>query len=209
MQQIFKRNLTGLLISVITFSLYLFFPPLIFSFLLLSCLAYILLYEWSHFKYVLWITPFYPIGPFLLLLYMNQIPYLHYLVGNIFLYSFIFDTTAFFTGKYFGFYRLLPSISPKKTWEGLFGGMIAVFIILLLNPLNLSLNSTPIKISLALIIGLTATTGDLFESYLKRISDLKDSGSLLPGHGGLLDRFDSILAVTLLFYILYMYNLLL
>jgi phosphatidate cytidylyltransferase len=106
------------------------------------------------------------------------------------------DTGAYLGGSKFGKTKLLPRISPKKTWEGFFFGIIATLITayavcnLLPGPLDL-MN----WIALAIIVILFGTTGDLVESMLKRSVQVKDSGRLLPGHGGVLDRFDAFIFI--------------
>lgn len=107
--------------------------------------------------------------------------------------TFAVDTGAFFTGLTIGRHKLAPSISPKKTWEGVFGGAVASVgaVIGLAALLDL-----PVAVwqSVALGLSLTASgvAGDLFESWLKRQAGVKDSGSMIPGHGGMLDRIDSL-----------------
>ncbi|MBP2654917.1 MAG: phosphatidate cytidylyltransferase [Firmicutes bacterium] len=102
------------------------------------------------------------------------------------------DTFAFFTGSWLGKHKLAPAISPGKTWEGLAGGVFGsiVAVMIMGNLCNLYLTSSAL---LGLLIGIVAPLGDLAESALKRYAGVKDSSRLLPGHGGVLDRFDSIL----------------
>ncbi len=102
------------------------------------------------------------------------------------------DIGAFFVGRKYGKHPLAPKISPNKTLEGLAGGMVAVIIGLLIYAYYWSF-SWEIMLFFALLIGVAAPAGDLFESLLKRYCGVKDSGNILPGHGGILDRFDSIL----------------
>ncbi|MDR3563766.1 MAG: phosphatidate cytidylyltransferase [Negativicutes bacterium] len=115
------------------------------------------------------------------------------------------DTFAFFIGTWFGKHKLAPAISPSKTWEGLIGGvvgsMIATFTLGYLWHLA-SLHT----IFIGLFIGIVAPLGDLVESAIKRFSGVKDSGRILPGHGGVLDRFDSILfTVPTVYYYIYIF----
>lgn len=108
------------------------------------------------------------------------------------------DGFAYLFGKAFGKHRLAPHISPKKTWEGFIPALIcssALWFILLLFPgLNIEIWQC---IVFGLVCGIAGVIGDLVESRMKRNSGVKDSGSLMPGHGGLLDRFDSIFLVSL------------
>ena len=103
------------------------------------------------------------------------------------------DVFAYFTGRLFGKHFLAPDISPKKTIEGALGGLIAAIIAAYL--INSFLFITEFPLYTILILGisvwLAGTLGDLYESKMKRIVGIKDSGSLIPGHGGFLDRFDS------------------
>ena len=114
---------------------------------------------------------------------------------SLFLFVWCSDTFAYFTGKYFGKTKLLPSISPKKTIEGLLGGVVACGIAGYILSQYLDYYS-PIKwVAIGVAVGILGTVGDLLESMLKRQTEVKDSGTLLPGHGGILDRFDSVLFV--------------
>ncbi len=105
------------------------------------------------------------------------------------------DTGAFFVGRTFGRHRLAPAISPAKSWEGLVGGIIAAigmaFVILYRDRDDFL--SIPESLLLGLVIALAAVLGDLFESAVKRDLEVKDSGHVLGGHGGMLDRLDSLL----------------
>jgi phosphatidate cytidylyltransferase len=118
------------------------------------------------------------------------------------------DTFAYFIGKSFGRNRLAPVISPNKTWEGAMGGLIGAVIVALLftleTPLRLPLGYLEAAL-LGVAAGIFGQLGDLVESLLKRNFSAKDSGTLMPGHGGLLDRIDSILfsgAAVYIYYIL-------
>ena len=102
------------------------------------------------------------------------------------------DTAAIFAGKAFGKHLLAPTISPKKTWEGSIANLITCIAVAI--PLGLSMGfAWPIGAGCGLIAGIVGQAGDLFESNLKRRAGVKDSGTLLPGHGGVLDRLDSVL----------------
>ena len=131
--------------------------------------------------------------------------------GREWLYLFIFctfgsDTFAYFIGRAIGSHKLAPGISPGKTWEGAIGGLFGSVIVALLFTL-----STPVKIPigygeailLGLLISIIGQIGDLAESKLKRYKGIKESGTIMPGHGGILDRLDSILLAGLAVYIYY------
>ena len=114
------------------------------------------------------------------------------------------DSWAFVCGKLFGRHKLFERISPNKTWEGFIGSIIlttSTGYVLSNNGFGLSQNEWMI---LGILAAISATLGDLFQSMLKRESNSKDSGNILPGHGGILDRFDSILFCFPIFYI-YLY----
>jgi len=120
--------------------------------------------------------------------------------------AFACDTAAFFVGRAWGRRSLAPTISPGKTWEGAIGGFIAapaaaliLYTLLDVAGLSLPLNYAQ-TILLGCLIGLFAQLGDLSESLLKRRAGVKDSGSLVPGHGGILDRIDSLVFAGVIVY---------
>jgi phosphatidate cytidylyltransferase len=105
------------------------------------------------------------------------------------------DSGAYFAGRTWGVRKLAPSVSPGKTWAGLWGGLLACAV---LAALVAWLAHVPFAalLPVTLVAGLFSVVGDLTESLCKRFAGLKDSGSLIPGHGGVLDRFDSLLAAA-------------
>lgn len=106
------------------------------------------------------------------------------------------DTFAYLVGKNFGKTKLLPRVSPKKTIEGFIGGMFFTVISgILLAKFYIDANILYIWIIIAIIVSVFSTLGDLIESKFKRIAGIKDSGKIIPGHGGILDRLDSIIFV--------------
>ena len=127
------------------------------------------------------------------------------LVLAMFIFIWLNDTGAFLVGCAIGKHRLFERISPKKSWEGVFGGatfVIAAAIAIALVPaLSNVFNPTGYGvvawITLGVVTVVASTLGDLFESLLKRTAGVKDSGNVIPGHGGILDRIDSLLFVTL------------
>lgn len=105
------------------------------------------------------------------------------------------DVGAFFAGRHFGRMKLAPRVSPNKTWEGLIGGMVVSSAVAVAGVWWFA--RPPLAfISLCLGVVLVSIVGDLTESMFKRYAGLKDSGSLFPGHGGVLDRFDSVFAAA-------------
>lgn len=128
------------------------------------------------------------------------------LLISVFMIVWLADACAYFAGRLFGRRRMSPAISPKKTWEGVAGGLASVYVAALaayaflpheLVLTSILLDKAGFAAGLLMIFVLTAVSvaGDLFESALKRQADVKDSGRLLPGHGGFYDRLDSSLAV--------------
>jgi phosphatidate cytidylyltransferase len=115
------------------------------------------------------------------------------------------DVGAFFAGKWFGKKKLFPRISPKKTWAGSIGGTAVCLLMALLFQLwPQTQEGIPVLwLASGMIIALFGQWGDLIESMFKRSSAIKDSGSILPGHGGMLDRFDSMYITMPLLFILF------
>lgn len=111
------------------------------------------------------------------------------------------DTGAYLIGRGVGKHLLAPQVSPKKTIEGSIGGLLLSLVVGLLMGRWLSEVSGWFLVGLSIVVGISAQIGDLFESALKRAAGVKDSGSLIPGHGGILDRFDSfVFALPLVYY---------
>lgn len=106
------------------------------------------------------------------------------------------DIGAYFSGRRWGRHKLAPHVSPGKTWEGLWGGLVAVMLVTFLVWGNLPAAYSHLEIAALALLGLAvagaSVLGDLTVSMVKRTSGVKDSGAMLPGHGGLLDRIDSI-----------------
>jgi len=111
------------------------------------------------------------------------------------------DTGAYLIGRQFGSHLLAPQVSPKKTVEGSLGGLLFSIVVAFVFWRMVGGASWITYIFMAVIIGISAQIGDLFESALKRSAGVKDSGKLIPGHGGILDRFDSLIfALPLVYY---------
>jgi phosphatidate cytidylyltransferase len=118
------------------------------------------------------------------------------------------DTAAYFSGKFWGKNKLAPRVSPGKSWEGVLGALGAVVIYTFiagyfLGILHMGVNITLIFLVISLITVLMSVLGDLAESMFKRQAHLKDSGTLFPGHGGVLDRFDSLTGAAPWFLVCY------
>ncbi len=144
----------------------------------------------------------YAVVPFLLLsrlIIFSTFEY-YYLLAIIIPWS--TDTIAYFTGIYFGKRKLFPSISPKKTLAGHIGGFVGSVIVSIVFSLFIvkGIELLPIVI-IIIIASILAQFGDLVASYIKREVGIKDFGSILPGHGGILDRFDSVIVVVSFLYL--------
>ena len=108
------------------------------------------------------------------------------------------DIGAYFAGRHFGRNKLAPRVSPGKTWEGVMGGVVGAAVVALVGVSIFHVSAAPF-IGLSLVTVLASVVGDLTESLFKRHAGVKDSGSLLPGHGGVLDRVDSVTAAAPIF----------
>lgn len=124
----------------------------------------------------------------------------------LFILTWTFDTFAYVVGVNFGKNKILPSISPKKSWEGFLGGLLFCILAGFLSQyfFRSYFENIPYKtiIILSLILPFTATTGDFIESYFKRQAKVKDSGNIMPGHGGILDRMDAFMVTIPVLYLL-------
>lgn len=120
----------------------------------------------------------------------------------VFVGSWVSDVFAYFVGRAIGRHKMIPEISPKKTWEGAVGGVFFTVVAFLVYGIIVSFISTDIRPNyvilaiLGLILSVVSIFGDLIASLIKREHGVKDYGFIFPGHGGVLDRFDSILAVS-------------
>lgn len=197
MKDLIPRLVTGSFLAVAAIICLVLFPPIATSLALGAALGYVLAYEWPRFGF--WnLTPIYPVIPYLLLILLNQTCERWELLWLCLVVS-GHDTGAYFAGNWFGATKLWPAVSPGKSWEGVCGGIIIslclswLFIYFFARLSFLGQLPWYSYTGLVILLNIAAVAGDLFESWLKRSAGLKDSGSLLPGHGGVLDRFDSIL----------------
>lgn len=142
----------------------------------------------------------YLIIPFFLMIYLNYTDQLRHgeetffpLLAGFFLLVWTNDTFAYLTGMMIGKHKLFERISPKKTWEGTIGGAIFTILVGYIISLCTVQDDTILWVIAGVVIAPFATIGDLLESQIKRSLGIKDSGNILPGHGGILDRFDAAL----------------
>ncbi|MEC9209653.1 MAG: phosphatidate cytidylyltransferase [Bacteroidota bacterium] len=124
------------------------------------------------------------------------------LILFMFILTWIFDTFAYIVGVKFGKHKIMPSISPKKSWEGFAAGFVFTIIASYLSYSYFTFETILMPLSISIILPFTATLGDFIESYYKREAGVKDSGGLMPGHGGMLDRMDAFMITIPAIYIL-------
>lgn len=194
-----RRLITALALIIIFACMYVYFWVGIAIWTLVS--LEILLVEWPPLK--LWLlTPLYPALPLALLIILTW-QQKQKLILLCCILSALFDTAGYFYGSLKGKHKLAPTISPKKTWEGVFAGFVALFALgpIVISQLCVATTlSLPGKIIFLSVYGVLALAGDLLVSVFKRRVHIKDSGFLLPGHGGLLDRLDSVMLPLLFVY---------
>lgn len=141
--------------------------------------------------------------PLLLLsmIYMNQSIMSYKIILAIFVFIWINDTAAYLVGSLFGKHKLIERISPKKTVEGFVGGIVFATLSAFIFAHFIPEYTIYFWLGFGFIASLIGTAGDLFESVIKRTYNVKDSGTLIPGHGGILDRIDSLLFATVGIYL--------
>ena len=150
----------------------------------------------------------YVLLPFFLIHFFGKIESLNFnsvfdpsLILLMFILTWTFDTFAYLFGVRFGKTKIMPSVSPKKSWEGFAGGFIfTVLASLITTHYFLEVNNS-IALAMSLFLPFTATLGDFTESFFKRQAGVKDSGNFIPGHGGMLDRMDAFMITIPVLYI--------
>ncbi len=200
MSEIKKRSLFGLIYIIIMLS-FTYFSKLtfhvLFIFIGLFCLK-----ELSNFrlsKNEKNKALMYVVLPMILVHFLER-----NIILNMYILTWTFDSFAFLIGKKIGNRKINTKISPNKSWEGFLAGFIftqLTCLLIIYSNENLEVSKL---IFISLIIPFTATIGDFIESYFKRLSGLKDSGKIIPGHGGLLDRVDSfMITIPIIFLIIF------
>lgn len=128
---------------------------------------------------------------------LRLLPQGSWMLMSVFIMVWVCDSGAYFTGYFLGKHKMAPRLSPKKTIEGGVGGVLLTVVAALIIQRFLLIAPNMLNaVIVALLVAFGAIVGDLFESYLKRSFGVKDSGNILPGHGGFADRFDSFLMVA-------------
>ena len=206
-KKLIQRIITGtILIAVFIFTFF-HLPPYVFSGIMIAALLFILTFEWPKLappkKPIFWLlTPIYPVLPFFFLILLNHDPIYRNLLFFLIVLIAIFDSCSYLFGCTWGKHKLAPIISPGKTWEGFLGGIVWVTAALYgLFWYQEIIRSSWIILIFSIIFCSIALIGDLFVSLLKRRAGIKDSGTILPGHGGLLDRLDAILFSAYFWYL--------
>lgn len=194
------RTTTALALIIVLLSTF-FCAPHLLSILLAVALCIMLTHEWPRLN-CYWLAPLYPTLPMALLIALNESPERRLLLF-IFTFSTLFDSAGYFVGSAWGRHKIAPHLSAGKSWEGLVAGYSILFMTYpllasLLHLQGLGWWTVPFIIA----YGALAVGGDFFVSYLKRRVGIKHSSELLPGHGGILDRFASYLFTVVLIYTL-------
>lgn len=198
--------------------LYPFFPGLAATFLLLMFMIMLSDHERVRFEEIslmTFVSFLVPISLSTIIFMQKNFEFGIYYVVLVLLVAWISDAGAYFVGSAIGKHKIAPKISPKKSWEGFVGGLITAVISVIVvgfgypwvngllgGTTNFAVN-VPFLVIMAIIGTVLGVIGDFSASLLKRQCMVKDFGSILPGHGGILDRFDSVLFVAPFFYIVF------
>jgi phosphatidate cytidylyltransferase len=150
----------------------------------------------------------YVLLPFFLIHFFGKIESLNFnsvfdpsLILLMFILTWTFDTFAYLFGVRFGKTKIMPSVSPKKSWEGFAGGFVFTVLASFITTHYFLKVDNSIALAMSLFLPFTATLGDFTESYYKRKAGVKDSGNFIPGHGGMLDRMDAFMITIPVLYI--------
>lgn len=149
----------------------------------------------KHEKFKSALAALYITAPFLISYFSNLHSTTCFVLIGIMILIWVSDSAAYFVGSQIGKRKFFPAISPKKTWEGFYGAGMCVFILAYVIASVTQYQELSFWILLALIVWILGALGDLVASHVKRLHQIKDSGSLLPGHGGFYDRFDAFIFV--------------
>lgn len=192
----FQKRVLAALVMIPVFLFVLFKGGVLFKVMILA-VSVIALYEWSRLAK----TPigkfagvFYIFIPALCLIWIRQLglPYILMAVLAVWMT----DIGAYFSGRQFGGPKVAPKISPNKTWAGLIGGMVASAMVCWALANHYEFAYAGLYPVLGAVLAVIAQAGDFFESWMKRRAGVKDSGTLIPGHGGVLDRIDGLLTAV-------------
>lgn len=201
-----QRLITGVIILLV-FLISFFFLPDFFIFLIQFAIPMLIFVELKKLFKINNLQGYLPaiiyaFVPFTLINAMYQNEFFKLLVPLLFATTFLFDSACYITGRLIGKTKICPKISPGKTWGGFIGGYLTLITLFsLIIYLTKKQTSLCFVLFFAFVCAFFAFIGDIFESWLKRKAGVKDSGSILPGHGGMLDRFDSVLFLAIIFYI--------
>lgn len=202
-----KRIITGSILGTLFVLIYFELSPIYFSVILALILCQIIIVEWRNLfdfrSATFWVLmPWYPIMPFLFMIMLNQSPDYRDLLFFLIVIVSSHDTGSYIFGSLLGRRSIAKTISAAKTWEGFFGGYLFACFSLGFMLYGKKYNCPiPLFLAFTLIVSFLSLCGDLFESWLKRQANIKDSGHILPGHGGFLDRFDGIMFAAVFFFI--------
>jgi phosphatidate cytidylyltransferase len=193
-----QRTTTAIILFALFLIIFFYLPPIAFSITAVAIISIIFATEWPRLfnrkdpKFYL-IGFFYLIIPTAALIFLNHTPSARELLFMGLLAAIAFDTCAYIVGSLWGKHKIAPAISPKKTAEGVVGGYQGSLLALILYKIFFGTSYSYVFIFCFVpFVGFAAIFGDLFESYLKRRAGIKDTGNILPGHGGFLDRVDSL-----------------
>ena len=202
----YERIMTGLLLGIAAFFLF-SAPPLIFYIVCIACSFFIIrteLPQLARTKIDYGALALFYIGvPFALGMHLYSNPLYRPLFIVLVALTISNDIGAYVAGSLWGRRLIAPSISPKKSWEGFLGGCVIVLFSLCTITYFFLPHPLPyiFLLGFSIVVAMFATMGDFFESWLKRRAGIKDAGACLPGHGGLLDRFDSLIFVISIGYL--------